>query len=116
MAKSGMVIHQATGGATLNELVTPPKSGDSAFILSIKLHFDTAPTTSENFTVAVDSATAAVHDVNLLTQDMATNADLLQTYDGQDGLPIAAGDKLQIDYPNTDTRTWALEVNYRQGV
>jgi precorrin-6B methylase 2 len=75
----------------------------------IRLHLDTASITSENFVVTLDSCAGSKYDVIFVTQDMNTIKDLV--------IPCVHKlndiDKLVFEWTNTDSRTWGLEVVFR---
>jgi hypothetical protein len=75
----------------------------------IRLHLSAASATSESFVVTLDSCAGSEYDVNLVTQDMNTIKDLV--------IPCVHKlndvDKLTFAWTNTNSRTWGLEVVFR---
>lgn len=110
-----------TGSGVISETFAP----EVAFMLeAVKLHL-ASPTGSgsgsgsgslqtTNFTVTVDSNTAAAYDVVLLSQDMSSTTDLVWIPDQ----PVfcAKDDELEISWENDSGYTWGVEVVYREEV
>ena len=100
---------RATGAAAI--AATLAETGPIELIC-VKLHLSAAGGVAENFTVTVDSATNAVYDTVLFSQDMNTVQDILWLPDRP--IPIVNDDEIDFAYPNTNTRTYGLEVIWRR--
>ncbi len=119
-------IGEAAEAVCVAPLVSPSTGAgavdiDTAFgaaweLLSITLHLSAAGTTSENFAIVLDANDGAAYDTAIYTLDLSTDSvtDLVLTPDG-DELPrfYESGDELNIDWPNTETRTYGIRIVYR---
>ncbi len=76
--------------------------GDNFDVKRINLTFDTAPTTSEDLTVTLDSGQGAAYDTVLYTVDPSVASVTNLTIEELPG--FMNGDALLIEYTNTDTR------------
>lgn len=102
---------RATGAAAIATSLTPTAP---IVLVCVKLHLDIAGGVAENFTVTINSATAAVYDTVLFSQDMNTATDVLWL--PEQPIPIVNNDVIDFAYANTNTRTYGLEVIYRTEV
>jgi len=102
---------RATGAAAMASSLTPTAP---ISLVSVKLHLDIAGGAVENFTITSNSATDAVYDTVLFSQDMNTTTDILWV--PEQPIPIVNCDVLDFAYTNTNSRTWGLEVIYRSEV
>lgn len=77
-------------------------AGGYMWLEQISINFSAAPTTSENITLVIDSASGAAYDRPLLTLD--PSVDSLTTWEQQPEPPpiIMPGDVIKVDYANTD--------------
>ena len=96
-----------TGAAAIDVDYT---CGDKMRLVQITYKFDSAPTTSENITGIKDSGGGAGYDTTFFTRDPSAGSDT--SYEKQFDPPIrlAKGDIIKIDYTNTDTNTYGLEI------
>jgi hypothetical protein len=78
----------------------------------VKLTLSAAGGVSENFTITVNSATAAAYDTVIFSQDMNAVTDLLWVPD--EPIPIVNNDVLDFAYANTNTRTYGLEATFKR--
>ena len=94
-----------TGSGALNVETEPSGAG---LLDSVRITLDAASATAENLIVKIDSASGAQYDITLAAQDMNT----LSYYAFQPTRPhqFFAGDKIDITWTNSNTRTWGLEV------
>ncbi|MBW2308516.1 MAG: hypothetical protein JRG73_16440 [Deltaproteobacteria bacterium] len=108
--ESNVRFHRATGTGAIAESVTMT---DKWRIMQIRLHLSGA-SAAEDLIVSIDSAVSAVYDAVLVTQAMNGLTDYAYMFgDGSDGQIVDGGDAVNIDYPNSNGRTWGLEVAYR---
>lgn len=75
--------------------------GDDFDVKRILLTFDVAPTTNENVTITLNSGQGSAYDTVLRSADPAGATSLV--FENIEGL--GNGDKLLIEYTNTDTKT-----------
>jgi hypothetical protein len=115
--------------STLNALQTKPRrimnktsaTGSAAIaathtatgweeVLSVTLHFSSAPTTSENLTITLDANDGAAYDTLLYSIDPSASSvtDLVWFPDGT--LVMENGDAIDVAYTNTDTRTYGVQI------
>lgn len=101
----------ATGAGLVSESFEVP-TGAVYRLLSVTLNLSAAPTTSEDLTFTQNVPGGATHDTRLYTLDVAAGAttDVLWQPDAR--LVFLGGDSLDIDWTNTDTRTWGLLVTW----
>ena len=69
-----------------------------------------APTTSENFTITLNHATAAAYDTLLYSLDLSTGSTVDLAWFLDEPLYLLPDDSLDIAYTNTDTGTYGLSV------
>ena len=100
----------ATGSGAIDETLT---TGLNCNITEVRLHLSAAGATAENFTAQLDSDEGAVFDLLSVSQDMNGETDFHRIYDGR-GMALDSTDLVDFDYPNTDARTWGLEVIYEE--
>jgi hypothetical protein len=107
MAKN--IPFRATGAAAIASSLTPPGPIE---LVCVKLHLSAAGGAAENFTVTINSETAAAYDTLLFSQDMNTVTDILWLPDQP--IPIVNNDVIDFAYANSNTRTYGLEAIYRR--
>lgn len=100
---------QATGAAALAMSLTPV---GPLLLTSVKLNMDAVGGAAENFTVTVNSATAAVYDTILFSQDMNAVQDLFWL--PEEPIPVVGNDVVDFAYANSNTNTWGLEVTFQR--
>lgn len=73
-------------------------------LIGMTVHVDAAPTTSESFTVTLNSVLGADYDTVIYSLDLATDSttDVLYT---DFNLPLYPGDAITTAYTNTDANT-----------
>jgi len=81
-------------------------------MLEARLHLSAAAT-QENYTITLDSALGADFDVVLATHAMAGVANVDDVWGINEPRYFNADDELIFAFPNTDGRTFGLEVKYR---
>ena len=83
-------------------------------LLGFELAINTAPSTSEDFTVIKNAGLGAAYDTNLYTNDLSDGSvtDLVYYFD----VPIKCHNKddvIDFAFTNTDDRTYGLTVYWR---
>lgn len=104
---SDPVVTPATGAGAISKSYAPA----AAFWLhSVTLHFDVAPTTSENFTITLNANDGSAYDTVLRSVDLsaASTVDLL--YQPDSPLLCESGDAIDVAYTNTDMGTFGLRI------
>lgn len=77
---------------------------------SVTIHFDTAPATSENLDIILDSTDGAGYDTKLLTVDPSTGSLGDITFVPCNPMLLAAGDEIVVSFTNTDARTYGVRI------
>lgn len=103
----------ATGSAAIAATATVP-AGQHYSLIAVTLHFDAAPTTSENFTVTLDANAGAAYDTVLYSLDLSTGSTTDLIYQPTYPLIFEGGDAIDVAYANTDTGTYGLQITMRQ--
>lgn len=112
--KSGTLDKTAATGAAAIAASTGAFSQDFE-LDNITLHLSAAGTTSENLTVTLNAveAAAGVYDTVVLTRNLTSLGGTDFTWTPEvDGMPklYAKGDSIDVDWPNTETRTYGLRI------
>ena len=100
----------ATGAAAISVTLKPTQR----FRLDgITLHLNAAPTTSQNFTVTLNSNEAAAYDTVLFKHDLTVGSitDLDLTF-GEKQHKYDPGTAIDVAWTNTDTKTYGLTIYY----
>ena len=107
MERAETYFSRATGAATLAYTRTAPAKSQ---ITEVRLHLDGAAT-QETLTISVDSTGGVTYDVVLYSVDMSGGyTDVVWRPDQP--VPLYKGDIFKVDWANTDTATYGLEVLY----
>jgi len=101
--------HTATTGALATAL--SPKTPFR--LMSIDLKINTAGTTDESFTAAVDAGRSSVYDTNLITQNTKTPAITSARFPFGEGNDFMEDDEIDCAWPNTENRTYGLTYAFR---
>jgi|TARA_Y100000310_G_scaffold340784_1_gene437739 hypothetical protein len=100
-------VTNATGSAA----IATSTSLSAAFRLSsVTLLFNTAPTTSENFTVTLNANDGSAYDAVLYTEDPSATSATSLVFIPDGDLVFESGDELDVAYTNTDSRTYGLRI------
>ena len=100
---------EATGVGPLVETFLIP-AGVQYRVISATLHLDVAAATSENFTITLDAAPGAAWDTLFYTIDLSIGAIVNVLWQPLVPLYLTGGDALDVNWANTDGRTWGLLV------
>ena len=97
----------ATGAAAIAHSYTVR---DNDEIIRVTCKFSIAPTSSENYTITLDSLAGAAYDVVLYSVDpsVASATSIVWSPDKRER--FVAGDIITVAYTNTDTRTYGSVV------
>lgn len=108
-----LVTERATGAAAIASSIAPA-SNEAFMVYGFYLKLSAAPTTSENFTVGIDSGGGAAYDANIYTKDFTIGSvtDLVKMFD--EPIVLTAGDEIDFAWANTDTRTYGLTMIWRR--
>jgi hypothetical protein len=102
----------ATGTAAIN-LSAPVPVSSTYRVMSVMLHLNAAPTTSENFTVTLNSHHGAVYDTLQYTLDLSAAAVVDLVWQPDEEVELVGGDALDVAYTNTDVRTYGLVITMK---
>jgi len=100
-------VKNATGAAALSTLTAV---ADTYRLTSVSLHFSSAPTTSENVVISLDSIDGAAYDTVLYSVDPSASSATDIVYIPSGDLQFKAGDEILVAYSNTDTVTYGLRI------
>lgn len=94
---------------TLSHRLLP---GELYRLVEVRLHLNSSGSSTQNFTVTLDSGENAVYDAELESQDMDDLADHNKCW-GKDACHhMKATDALIFEWANSDSKIWGLEVVY----
>ena len=102
-----------TGAAGISTSLTVP-AGATYQLLSVTLKYNTAPTTSEAFTITLDANAGAAYDTLLYTVDPAATAMTSMLWQPDEPLYLEGGDAIDLAYTNTDTKTYGVQITAAQ--
>lgn len=107
MAKCTVTSTTNTTGAISKTTAIP----GPARLKQITIHFNTAPSTSENFTATLDSILGPAFDTILYTVNPSSGSqkDIVFTPTNDD-IILAEGDQIVVAFPNTDNRTYGVRI------
>lgn len=109
-AGTDVVVLNATGAAALN--ATTAIAAEFR-LLAVTVHFSSAPTTSENLVVKLDSIAGAAYDTTLSTTNPSLSAATDVVFEPSSELKFKTGDEIVVTFTNTDTRTYGLSIYYQ---
>ena len=105
------MIHEfRTGSTAISESFTG--RGGRFQIVEVRLHLSAAGGTSEDFTVTLNSGAGSDHDALHHAQDM--NAVANDVWRPERPAAFLAGDAIDFAYTNTNSRTWGLEIVWKE--
>jgi hypothetical protein len=109
-AGSDVIVVNATGAVAIN---TTTAIANEFKLLKVLCHFSSAPTTSENFVVTLDSAAGAAYDTVLksVNPSSTSSTDIVFLPEGE--MKFVSGDEVKVTFTNTDTRTYGLSIYYQ---
>lgn len=101
------VVTAATGAAAIAASYAP----SAAFrLLQVTVHFDAAPTTSENLTITLNANDGAAYDTVLYSTDPSTGSVTDIVYLPEQPIYCEAGDAIDVAFANTDTNTYGVRI------
>ena len=108
MAKASSIIFESfKGTAKLGVTLT---QGQRFRLLRLELHLSAAPTTSGDFTMALDAIQGDIFDNVIYKRDLSVGSvkDLLIPFG--EGWEYEKDDKIDIAYTNADAKTWGMRA------
>ena len=101
-------FHRATGAVAIASTLAPSTDWQ---LEGIRVHLSAAGGAG-SLTATIDSGVNAVYDIVLLTQDMTAVINLV--WAPERPMVFSDGDELDIAYANANTRTYGLEILYKE--
>ena len=98
-----------TGAAAIATSMTVP-AGRTYQLLSVSLKYNTAPTTSESFTITLNANAGAAYDTLLYTIDPSLTSITSLIWQPEQPMYLEGGDAIDVAYTNTDTRTYGVQI------
>jgi len=105
-----VVVVTATGAAAINTTTTIAAEFK---LLKVLCHFSSAPTTSENFVITLDSNAGAAYDTAFksVNPSLSAGTDIVYLPEGE--AKFVSGDEIKVTFTNTDTITYGLSIYYQ---
>lgn len=100
---------KATGSGALNLTHVIPYR-EVQQLLSVSLHLSAAPTTSENFTITLDSGQGPEYDVLLYALDLSAASTVNLLWQPDAPLYLLDHDAVDVKYANTDARVYGVTL------
>ena len=79
-------------------------------LVRVTVHFNIAPTTSENLTVTLNNLAGAAYDTVLRSVNPSVGAITNVSFEFDDQQVFKNGDQIDVAYTNTDARTYGAEI------
>ena len=105
---SDVLKQNASGSGPLSESLAVDEA-KTYQLISVTLLVDIAPTTSENFVIAIAPAAGPDFNVPLYTLDLSIIGVTSIVWQPDQPYYLIGGDLLNITWTNTDDRLWGLE-------
>lgn len=99
----------STGALAIASSVTVP-AGQVYQLISITLHLDGTPTTSESLTITLDANAGSAYDTVLFSLDLSLAPTVDLVYTPEQPLIFEGEDIVSIAFANTETNTYGLQV------
>lgn len=96
--------------ATSGALALSSKAIKASKIVSVSCKFNTAPSTSENFTVTLDTNAGATYDVLLYSMNPSTDSTTDIFWMPDNDIYLETGDEIDVAFANTDNRTYGVQI------
>lgn len=109
--KPAVIANTGSGAIAVTTAIGAPFK-----FLHFTLALSAAPTTSEDFTLTLDANAGAGYDVPLFALDLSVSSvvDLVaKALDNEIPDEYVSGDELAFAWPNSNSRTWNLQIYYR---
>ena len=105
-----VVTVDATGAAAISSTTA---AAAEFKLLKVVCHFSAAPTTSEDYSITLDSAAGAAYDTVLFSTDPSTSSATDIVFEPEGVANLKSGDEIVVAYTNTDTRTYGVSIYYQ---
>lgn len=98
-----------TGAGAIAVSMAVPTSATYRLI-SVTMHADAAATTSEEFTITLNSRAGAAYDVPLYALDLSAASTVNVVWYPDEMLLLEGGDAIDVAFANTDTDTYGVQI------
>ena len=98
-----------TGSGTIAATMAVPV-GKHYQVVSVSVTYHIAPVTSEDLAITLDANAGGTYDVRLYTVDPSAPAVTSLLWQPDEPLILEGGDAVDVDYPNTDKRTYTVQI------
>ena len=109
-ATSAKTVATGTGAIAASGTVA---TGSTYQLVSVSIHFDAAPTTSEDLTITLDANAGAAYDLLLYTLDPSASSVTDILWQPDQDLVLEAGDAVDVAYTNSDGNTYGVQITFR---
>jgi hypothetical protein len=101
-----------TGTGVMAYTATVPV-GQHYRLVSVSLHLSSAPTTSENFTITLNSVAGAIYDTLLYSIDLSAAAVTDLVWMPDEEMFLQGGDAIDLAFTNTDARNYGAQITMK---
>ncbi|HQO99297.1 MAG TPA: hypothetical protein PL042_01625 [Caldisericia bacterium] len=104
---NGVTVTNATGTGAISTTT----SIAAAFRLNhVTIHFDSAPTTSEDLEITIDANDGSAYDTVIFNVDASASGESDICFVPDQPMMFESGDEIKVTYTNTDGRTYGLRI------
>ena len=82
-------------------------------LVSVSCAFNAAPTTSENFTVTLNSNAGAAYDILLYSLDPSAASTETLLWQPDEEVLLEGGDAIDVAFANTDARNYGAQITFK---
>lgn len=105
-----MLEHKMATGSGVLDMTHSVPAREAQQLISVTLHLSAAPTTSENFTITLDSGQGSAFDVLLYSLDLSTASTVNLVWQPDAPFYLLDGDAVDVKYTNTDARVYGATI------
>ena len=109
---TNLLKFNSTGTGLLQFDVDVPRSS-SYRLVSVTIHLNAAPTTSEDYTITLDPEAGAAYRTLLYTLDLSAAAVTDLVWQPDEEIILTGDDQIEIRYDNTDVRLYGVQVTMK---
>jgi hypothetical protein len=92
------------------------RTGPPYEFLGFEVTLDAVPTTSEDLEISIDANVGSAFDNLIYSEDLSTLANPSINYMFDTPRKLSGGDKIDVVWANTDTKTWGIKLFTRRRV
>ncbi len=82
-------------------------------LISVSCNFNTAPTTSENFTITLNMHAGLAYDLLLYTLDVSAGSTTDLLWQPAEEIILEGGDAIDVAFANTDARLYGAQITFK---